>query len=77
LETKQPSLHQTQGGSRLWAWEELEPGEIAVAMGLTSNAVSIRLHRAKAHLAEILSESRKVGAPAGHSHSEESKEERL
>jgi RNA polymerase sigma-70 factor, ECF subfamily len=35
---------------RLWAWEELTPTQLAVALGITPNAVSIRLHRAKARL---------------------------
>lgn len=35
---------------RLWAWEELTPAQLAVALGITPNAVSIRLHRAKARL---------------------------
>lgn len=35
---------------RLWAWEELAPREIAAVLDLTPNAVSIRLHRAKAKL---------------------------
>lgn len=39
---------------RLWAWEDLAPAEIAVVLGVTANAVSIRLHRAKGHLAEAL-----------------------
>ena len=39
---------------RLWAWEDLGPTEIAVVLGLTANAVSIRLHRAKGRLAEAL-----------------------
>lgn len=38
----------------LWAWEGLSPAEIAVALGVTPNAVSIRLHRAKIHLREWL-----------------------
>ena len=38
----------------LWAWEGLAPAEIAVALGVTPNAVSIRLHRAKIHLREAL-----------------------
>ena len=38
----------------LWAWEGLAPAEIAVALGVTPNAVSIRLHRAKIHLREWL-----------------------
>jgi RNA polymerase sigma-70 factor (ECF subfamily) len=38
----------------LWAWEGLEPREIATATGLTPNAVSIRLHRAKKALASHL-----------------------
>jgi RNA polymerase sigma-70 factor (ECF subfamily) len=48
---------------RLWAWERLTPAEIAAVLGLTSNAVSIRLHRAKGKLREEL---RKIDARAGH-----------
>lgn len=61
---------------RLWAWEQLEPAEIGVAMGLTPNAVSIRLHRAKKRLAENLEVARKNEPSSGHSHREHSKEER-
>lgn len=39
---------------RLWAWEDLGPTEIAVVLGLTPNAVSIRLHRARRALRERL-----------------------
>ncbi|WP_234330078.1 RNA polymerase sigma factor [Streptomyces viridochromogenes] len=53
----------------LWAWEELEPRQIAEVTGMTSNAVSIRLHRAKKKLAGLLGE-RKNSAPAGHETSE-------
>lgn len=49
----------------LWAWEGLAPREIAAATGLTANAVSIRLHRAKKRLAEELAVIRKAAAPAG------------
>ncbi|WP_392543447.1 RNA polymerase sigma factor [Oryzobacter telluris] len=38
----------------LWAWEGLSPSEIAVALDITPNAVSIRLHRAKARLRDLL-----------------------
>lgn len=61
---------------RLWAWEQLEPAEIGVAMDLTANAVSIRLHRAKKRLAENLEVARKNETSSGHSHREHSKEER-
>lgn len=47
----------------LWAWEQLAPREIATVTGLTANAVSIRLHRAKKRLAAEL--ARKDSAPAG------------
>ena len=47
---------------RLWAWEDLAPAEIAVVTGLTADAVSIRLHRAKAKLRTLLSE-RTIGVP--------------
>lgn len=53
---------------RLWAWEGLTPRQIAEATGLTSNAVSIRLHRAKKKLAEQL--VRKHDEPSGHKRDE-------
>ena len=58
---------------RLWAWERLTPAEIATVVGLTPNAVSIRLTRARQRLREVLRErtadgmrSRKTGDLAGH-----------
>ena len=47
----------------LWAWEELAPREIAAVTGMTANAVSIRLHRAKKRLAAEL--DRKIAGDAG------------
>jgi RNA polymerase sigma-70 factor (ECF subfamily) len=47
----------------LWAWEGLLPQAIAEVTGLTPNAVSIRLHRAKKSLAGFL--ERKNAALAG------------
>ncbi|TDD56851.1 sigma-70 family RNA polymerase sigma factor [Kribbella antibiotica] len=38
----------------LWAWEGLAPQAIATVTGLTANAVSIRLHRAKKKMAAEL-----------------------
>lgn len=35
---------------RLWAWERLEPREIALVLDLTANAVSVALSRAKRKL---------------------------
>jgi RNA polymerase sigma-70 factor (ECF subfamily) len=35
---------------RLWAWEGLAPREIAVVLGISANAASIRLHRAMTKL---------------------------
>lgn len=49
----------------LWAWEQLAPLEIAVALDITPNAASIRLHRAKGKLADHL-RARKIAATAGH-----------
>jgi RNA polymerase sigma-70 factor (ECF subfamily) len=40
---------------RLWAWEQLEPREIATVLATTPNAVSLRLTRAKAKLEKKLS----------------------
>ena len=49
---------------RLWAWEQLEPREIATVVDSTPNAVSIRLHRAKRRLEADL--GRKNGRVGGH-----------
>ena len=56
---------------RLWAWERLAPAEIAAVLGITPNAASIRLHRARARLREQL---RKAGAAAGHDGSDKGSE---
>jgi RNA polymerase sigma-70 factor, ECF subfamily len=48
---------------RLWAWEDLAPAQIAVVLGITANAASIRLHRARQRLRDEL---RKTGDGAGH-----------
>ena len=48
---------------RLWAWEQLEPREIAEVLGITANAASIRLHRAKGHLRDLLDPERTVPEP--------------
>jgi RNA polymerase sigma-70 factor (ECF subfamily) len=53
---------------RLWAWEQLAPAEIATVLGITPNAASIRLHRARRRLADRL---RKTGAVSGHEESRE------
>ncbi|MGW1211547.1 RNA polymerase sigma factor [Streptomyces sp. NPDC002499] len=49
---------------QLWAWEGLAPRQIADVTGMTSNAVSIRLHRAKKKLAAQL--GRKDTDRSGH-----------
>lgn len=51
---------------RLWAWERLTPAEIAIVVGLSPNAVSIRLTRARQRLRELIEASRKNGDLAGH-----------
>ena len=56
---------------RLWAWEDLAPSEIAVVLGVSANAVSIRLHRAKGHLAEALE---RAGSPLDTEHHEDPEE---
>jgi len=48
---------------RLWAWEQLEPREIAVVLNMTANAVSLRLTRAKKKM--ISSMERQDVAAAG------------
>jgi RNA polymerase sigma-70 factor (ECF subfamily) len=47
---------------QLWAWEGLPPRDIAASLGMTANAVSIRLTRAKQKLADLL---RKNAEPSG------------
>ncbi|MDX3077651.1 RNA polymerase sigma factor [Streptomyces sp. NPDC088354] len=54
---------------RLWAWEGLTPSAIAQVTGLTANAASIRLHRAKKKIAARL--ERKNPRQAGHRTDEE------
>ena len=49
---------------RLWAWEQLEPREIAVVLDTTPNAISVRLGRIQRRLAGEL--SRQDPAPSGH-----------
>ena len=49
---------------RLWAWERLEPREIAQVLGTSANAVSLRLTKARRKLE--LEISRQNPAPAGH-----------
>ena len=53
---------------RLWAWEDLAPAQIALVLGISANAASIRLHRAKQRLRVELGKS---GTPAGHEESTE------
>jgi RNA polymerase sigma-70 factor (ECF subfamily) len=43
---------------RLWAWEQLEPREIALVLGTTANAVSLRLGRVKAKLEKKITRQR-------------------
>jgi RNA polymerase sigma-70 factor (ECF subfamily) len=50
---------------RLWAWEQLAPREIAVVLGITPNAASIRLHRATTKLRTRLVVVRKEGSTPG------------
>ncbi len=48
---------------RLWAWDGLESPQLATALGISSNAAAIRLHRAKTRLKEELLKSQ---AASGH-----------
>lgn len=49
---------------RLWAWERLEPREIADVLGTSANAISLRLTKARRKLEHEI--SRQNPAPAGH-----------
>lgn len=48
---------------RLWAWEQLEAREIAEVLDITANAASIRLHRAKQRLKDLLTPERTATEP--------------
>lgn len=48
---------------RLWAWEELSATEIAQVLGISANAATIRLHRARERLRAELGGT---GGSAGH-----------
>ena len=52
---------------RLWAWERLQPAEIGAVVGLSSNAVSVRLSRARRKLLRLL---RQDPPGAGHKQDE-------
>lgn len=49
----------------LWAWEQLEPREIALVVESTPNAISLRLSRAKQKLANSLERQNRTAS--GHS----------
>lgn len=59
----------------LWAWEDLAPREIAVMLGITPNAVSIRLHRATRRLRHKLEgkDPGGTGQPGGQQRKEASR----
>lgn len=46
---------------RLWAWEQLEPREIAMVMNTTANAVSLRLTRIKKKIANEIERQNRAG----------------
>lgn len=48
---------------RLWAWEGLEPRDLAVVLDCSAGAAATRLSRARAALREVLGQD---GAGAGH-----------
>lgn len=60
----------------LWAWEGLSPTEIATVLEVTPNAVSIRLHRARTRLRDLLEEQAAKGAGPGRTGEGRGKEER-
>lgn len=53
---------------RLWAWEALQPREIAVVLDISANAAAIRVHRAKRRLGDAMERvaGRKSRTDAGH-----------
>lgn len=56
---------------RLWAWDELAPREIAVVLGTTVNAATVRLHRARRRFEDAW---RKTHPGSGHIETEEGNE---
>lgn len=42
---------------RLWAWDDLGPAQIAIALHIDTNTASVRLHRAKRRLATAFESS--------------------
>ena len=57
---------------RLWAWEQLEPREIAIVLDTTANAVSLRLTRLKKRLADsIARQNTDRAGPEGFGHTTE------
>ncbi len=68
LATAMASLPETDAEVlRLWAWESLTAAEIGIALGITPNAASSRLPRAKARpRARLEADARKIPAVAAH-----------
>jgi RNA polymerase sigma-70 factor (ECF subfamily) len=59
---------------RLWAWEYLPPREIAIVLGISPNAASIRLHRATKKLKAEFLRRNETESP-GHSMEQQGKED--
>lgn len=59
---------------RLWAWERLEPREIAPILNMSVNAATLRLSRARSRLADRL--TRQDAVPSGHEEIEGTAEQR-
>jgi RNA polymerase sigma-70 factor (ECF subfamily) len=55
----------------MWAWEQMEPREIAVALGISPNAAALRLSRARRRLADAVGQD---SAPSGHQANEHTEE---
>ena len=51
---------------RLLFWEQLDQAEAADVLGITTNAVAVRAHRARQHLSRKLREQRKISWHSGH-----------
>lgn len=49
---------------RLWAWEQLEPAEIASVLGISAAASRVRLHRARRRLEAVLTVHAHLPAPS-------------
>jgi RNA polymerase sigma-70 factor, ECF subfamily len=50
---------------RLWAWDELEPRQLAAVLGISANAAAVRLHRARRRFEEAFRKNARSAGQVG------------